>query len=366
MDSTAYVSDYSSKEKRFLRITFVTICSLFLLILAGGVVRSTGSGMGCPDWPKCFDHWVPPTEVSQLPADYQEKFVEKRVQKNQRFAKLLDALGQHALADQIRNDSSILKTEEFNVFNTYTEYVNRLMGALTGLFMLAMTIAAIPLLKNNRDVFWICFTSLVLVVFQAWLGSIVVSTNLVSWTITVHMVTALVILALVILAYSIVKYKHLEVARLSVRKLRIASMVAWLSLVLTGFQIVWGTEVREAVDYYSTFWNGTNRGAWLELTGFIFKLHRSFSILVIIIAVFITWYVHANFGAIKRLKRFANASILFLLVQLLTGIILANFDIPPVFQTLHLVSASFLVGAQVMLIIMINIYKRNISIELIS
>lgn len=38
----------------------------FLLIAIGGAVRATGSGLGCPGWPKCFDRWVPPLEYHAL------------------------------------------------------------------------------------------------------------------------------------------------------------------------------------------------------------------------------------------------------------------------------------------------------------
>jgi heme a synthase len=366
MNFSSYRSDYNKNEKRFIRISFITICSLFLLILAGGIVRSTGSGMGCPDWPKCFDQWVPPTEVSQLPENYREQYLEKRLHKNERFANLLEKLGDTETATALRNDDSIKATEEFNVANTYTEYINRLIGAITGFFMLLMLIYSIPLMKQHLRVFLLCIVILVLTLFQAWFGSIVVTTNLLAWTITVHMVLAIVILGLVIFTYSIVKYKYLESVKVSIPNLRVASLVTWISIVLTMLQIVWGTELRESIDFYADFWKGTNRGAWVELTGFIYKLHRSFSILLVLLTIYSTWYIRIHFGAIKRLRRFSSAAVLILIIQIATGIILANFALPQALQPVHLLLSTLLVGALVMQIIMINIYKRNIALDLIS
>lgn len=366
MNNSSYRSAYNKNEKRFIGISFITICSLFLLILAGGIVRSTGSGMGCPDWPKCFNQWVPPTDVSQLPENYREQYLEKRLHKNEHFAQLLEKFGYSETAQALRSDPSVNTTEEFNVVNTYTEYVNRLIGAITGFLMLLMLIFSIPLIKQHLRVFLLCIIILIATFFQAWFGSIVVTTNLVSWTITVHMVLALIILALVIYTYSVVKYKYLESVKVSIPNLRVASLITWISIALTLLQIIWGTELRETIDHYADFWKGTNRGAWVELSGFIFKLHRSFSIILVLLSIYTTWYMRIYFGAIKRLRRFSSAAIIILVLQVISGIILANFALPYGLQPVHLLLSSMLIGALVMQLIMIDIYKRNIALDLIS
>src|ERR1700761_5253562 len=113
---------FFSKGK-FRKINLLTIITLFVLILAGGIVRSSGSGMGCPDWPRCFNKWVPPTQASELPAGYQEIYVRKRLQKNERAAKIFAAIGLGDIAYKIQHDSSVFKAEGFNALKTYTEYI---------------------------------------------------------------------------------------------------------------------------------------------------------------------------------------------------------------------------------------------------
>src|ERR1700743_1669853 len=115
----------SGSKNTFLKITRLSIIFLFLVILAGGVVRSTGSGMGCPDWPKCFGGYIPPTSLADLPKDYKQQYIAGRVAKNQEFPKTLDIFGYSDLAQRIRKDKSILIPEEFNAGKTWTEYINR-------------------------------------------------------------------------------------------------------------------------------------------------------------------------------------------------------------------------------------------------
>src|SRR5580658_9964417 len=183
----------SASKIRFQKTNLITIILLFILILAGGIVRSTGSGMGCPDWPKCFGRYVPPVNAADLPKDYKQKYVEGRLEKNQKFAKTLDLFGFGDLARRIREDKSILVPEEFNAAKTWTEYLNRLVGAIAGVFLLFTAVFSFSYRNESKLIPFLSILNVLLVGFQGWLGSIVVSTNLVAWIVTVHMMLALAI-----------------------------------------------------------------------------------------------------------------------------------------------------------------------------
>src|SRR6185295_1965554 len=111
----------------FHRLTILALLAVYILILVGGIVRSTGSGMGCPDWPTCFGRFIPPTSVSQLPDDYKEQYAAYRNKKNEKFARYLSLIGLDNTAQQILSDKSILVEADFNPSKTWIEYFNRLV-----------------------------------------------------------------------------------------------------------------------------------------------------------------------------------------------------------------------------------------------
>ncbi|NJO01925.1 MAG: hypothetical protein HC880_09745 [Bacteroidia bacterium] len=133
----------------FRRLGISTLLFIYLLILAGGIVRSTGSGMGCPDWPKCFGQWIPPTEASELPTDYKDVYANQRRQKNLRLADYLDKIGFYNLSHQLRYDRSMYEEADFNVYKTWTEYINRLLGVLVGFLILLMAAFSLRFIRTD-------------------------------------------------------------------------------------------------------------------------------------------------------------------------------------------------------------------------
>jgi cytochrome c oxidase assembly protein subunit 15 len=336
---------------RFLKINLLTIILLFVLILAGGVVRSTGSGMGCPDWPKCFGQYVPPTSISELPVNYKQVYADKRLTKNQKFAKMLDIFGYSQLAVRIRNDRSILVPEEFNSARTWTEYINRLIGAITGIFLFLAAVYSFKYWKSNKSIVILSVLNLVLVGFQGWLGSIVVSTNLVAWIVTVHMLLALAILAISIATYHMAKVN----GRYKLSTKPFIAVVTLLVLALSILQITFGTEVREKIDAVASHLEGSYRDSWTSRAGEIFSQHRDMAMVVLILNVVLYALIRRTFNRHSIQQQLMSFTFLMLMLQIVTGIVLSYWALPPYAQAAHIVLASLVFGAQFYLLL--NLYS---------
>ena len=326
-------------SRSFVRFNWLALVLIYLIVVAGSFVRITGSGMGCPDWPKCFGQWVPPTETSELPSDYKEVFSEKREKKIQKFSKMLDAMGLTETADALRNDPELTKEEDFNASKTWTEYINRLLGFLAGNAMLAAFIW-ILLKYRKRKVVLLTGFNLVLMVIQAWFGSIVVASNLVPWTITVHMFLALVIIGLQLYLIRIISPSQREPINLT----KSSFYLIWACFGIVIYQMFLGTQVREAIDELTKM--GGGREARTDELGMQFYIHRSFSWLVLILLSIVA-YINER-GAKHTTLR---ATYIFLALELISGVLLANADMPGLLQTSHLIFATIIFGILTMVVI---------------
>lgn len=340
----------------FKRLSFITLVAVYFLILVGGIVRSTGSGMGCPDWPKCFGSYIPPTDVSELPDDYKAFYAEYRHQKNIRFANYLNFLGMKKKANQVVTDESILVEADFNVYKTWTEYINRLTGAIIGLLIFATLIGSISYWNEDRTVFYISLITFITVGFQGWVGSVVVSTNLMPWIITIHMILALVIvLQLIYINFRIRRNPDGDGTGLNPRL--IISLTV-LCLITMGVQIVLGTQVREAIDKVASELSFTLRDTWVSKTGISFLFHRSFSLLILVLHGLLLYAVLKNKQQTSFIKNIGKYVVLLILLEIFSGVIMAYFGIPPFIQPIHLLLSTLIFGVLYYMYLVI-VYSKN-------
>jgi heme a synthase len=310
----------TNQINRFYTIVFVTLVSIYLVILAGGIVRSTGSGMGCPHWPKCFDSYIPPLAESELPANYKEEYTVQ---------------GHPA---------------EFNVYKTWTEYVNRLIGAIAGLIVVFQSVFAIRFIKSKPKFFWLSFLLAILMGGQGLLGAKLVSSFLAPLLITLHMAVALIIMGILIWLFIAVKLErdssHTGSVGSSEVLPSIYTRMMWFFIVLTAIQIFLGTEVREEVDVISYALDYQFKETWIDRIGSVFIVHRSYSILLTILTVYFAFTLYQKRYLYPIAYRYIQVVCMIMAAEIVVGITMAYFAIPAWLQPLHLLFATILLSAQ--------------------
>ncbi len=356
----------NTKNFRFWGI--LTVLSIYLLILVGGVVRSTGAGMGCPDWPKCFGQWIPPTQASEIPANYKDFYANARLQKNIKIASYLDKIGFSELSVRIINDKSIYVEQDFNATKTWIEYLNRLLGALIGVFVFATLVTSIAYFKTDKRITLLAFGSFILVGIQGWIGSVVVSTNLLPGIISVHMFLAILIVFMLIYAVALatakVQYNNFYVEKISNRK--ILNLVLVGAMLMLFVQTFLGTQVRETIDIVAKQLGEGKRDSWMEQMGLTFYVHRSFSLLIFGVHAYLIYLLKKNKKhnlaqeghLIIHKKGFFNTSgnvlIGFIAIEIASGAAMAYLAIPAFLQPLHLVVAVLILGVQFFALLFVN------------
>lgn len=343
-----------NKLQFFIKFTLLTLGLLYILIAAGSIVRSTGSGMGCPDWPKCFGYLVPPTDISTL------TFTEGRAFEKGQMVIANDTLWvatAATIASKSIDRSIWIKYpkhdySKFNARHTWTEYINRLIGALTGLFVLGMLILAIRLKKQK-----IIIASLVVLLltgFQAWLGAKVVASNLAPLKITTHMAMAFVILLLIV--YILFSLKNIANKNTAINDqwLKKASLFLF---VFTFLQMIVGTQVRQDIDRFSHALADQPRQTWIDGLGLLFMGHKNMALILTI----------ATFWILRKMKQNGinvtfpfSALFAITLTEFIIGLALNFLGLPWFLQPAHLVLAGMILSIQFYMVMQLN-FKTSIK-----
>ena len=321
---------------RFRRLGTLTIFAVFFVILVGGIVRASGAGMGCPDWPTCFGQWVPPTHESQLPPNYHEIYADRGYENT-----------------------------DFNPVKTWTEYTNRLVGVTIGFLIFLTAWASRIYLKGDKAIFYLALSVFFLVGFQGWLGSAVVVSNLKPFMITLHMLLALFIVALLI--YAIDRSQKEFIAQIDSRQITAPFMtVLKIAMAMTLIQVAMGTQVREAVDYIAHEHSYIDRQYWRDSFPIIFYVHRSFSAIILFTNLWLCWRILKSVDKDNLLLKLAYALTGLIVTAIIAGISLDRLGVPPIAQPIHLLMANLIFGIQFFIYICLKYSSTNYNSQISS
>ena len=299
----------------FMRLALWTTALTYALILVGSLVRASGAGLGCPDWPRCFGSWIPPMSAEALPPQF--------------------------------------SAEQFNATLMWTEYLNRLLGVTVGFFILATVVSAWRHHRREAHILWPTVGALLLTGYEGWLGGRVVAHELAPWIVTAHLVVAIVIVQLLLYATAYAWYRRPqassgtssaalppeEAAHRRTLALTIAATIA-----VTYVQVALGTQVRGGVD--DGLDAGVAREVLLSTVGWWEGANRVLSLGVVsmtLLSLLVVWSRHTHELLVRR---WTHIVVGLAVAQTLLGAGLAYVALQPAPQVLHLSLASLLMGAQ--------------------
>jgi len=310
--------------KPLLRWMQAAMISLMVLIFAGAIVRATGSGLGCPDWPKCWACLIPPTSVEQVNFD---KIDIKR------FKAKAERAGRNP--DEITRESLHM---EFNPLHTWVEFINRLFALPMLLTTLVAFIMSLRIKRSGALVRSMTGLSLLTVLVNAWLGSRVVFSGLKPGVITAHL--ALAFLLMIFLVIGIVKARQI----LGHGRQPAGKGAFWSALAILLFLVIEGlagAQLREVTDELAKENYGADRAEWssqLHQMG-AYYFHRAFSWSVLVGVIIFIWSIKKARGSFTILE---GSMIFMVFALMIMGIILGHIGILPWIQVLHVGVAALL------------------------
>jgi cytochrome c oxidase assembly protein subunit 15 len=314
---------------RFQILATAALVSVLFLMFVGAVVRVTGAGMGCPDWPTCWGCLIPPTSVEQV--DFEKLPIERFRSKAERMGRDPSTITEESLR------------AEFNPRHVWTEFINRLCSLPVGFFSLATLIAAFWQRPARPLVFGMAFASLAIVLINAWMGARVVYSGLKPGVLTTHLALAMLLTGtLMYCAWRGTERPWRIVMHAEWRaKSRLAVVLLLIACIASG---ILGAQVREMTDELAKFHDKAPRETWIaELEqSWIYLAHRSLSWVVLGIAI-LAWMLtrrHRQGGAGMVEKVVLGIVI----AQMVLGVILSQIHIFSWVQVLHVGLAAVLLS----------------------
>ena len=264
---------------RFRALVAVTAMSGYLQVTLGGLVRVSGSGLGCPDWPTCYGKPYPPPTL-------------------------------HAII----------------------EYSHRANGAVFGLLVILTVLAGFWLYRGRRTpVTWLTVATLATVVGEGLLGWQVVANLLAPVLVLVHLAIALLILGLMVATYILAGSAPATVADRGFGRLAGAAAALTFVLLLTGSSVV-ATKADEVCKSWPLCGNGL---------AFDFGGAAAFAMLHRLTAGAVgVFLVYVLVAALSRQRLLAGLTLLLLAVQVALGALVATTAEVALWQGAHIAVAS--------------------------
>jgi heme A synthase len=269
-----------SAAAAFRPLAVVTATFAYFQIALGGVVRVSGSGLGCPDWPLCHGRPYPPANLQSI-----------------------------------------------------IEYSHRAVGTVTGVLIIATVVLAWVVYRHRRPaVAWLATASLVAVAAEGALGGIVVANELAPWLVLVHLGLAMIILGFLVATAVMAMAPSPGVDDPGFRRVAAFTAGATYLLLLTG-----STVVASGADKSCSSWPLCGGGFALDFGGVnaFTMLHRG---AVLIVGALLVYALVSALGK-PGLRGVAVATLVVFAVQVAVG---AAAAIRPIalFDGLHVALAT--------------------------
>ncbi len=293
--------------KSTLRSAILATIATYGLVFTGGLVRVSGAGLGCPDWPRCFGRWIPPTSVTQLPSN--------------------------------------MEPGQFNFTLAWIEYLNRLFGVLVGLLILVTALLALKHFRRAPRIYLPAVLAVLLVAYTGWQGGQVVEAGLEASQVSVHALLAILIACLMIYVSQQVYYQIKPDAGGGRDYPRSWQREAAAVGLLGFLQVILGTDVRSAVEFFQQSQPLAAGFTWLSQANWLNYLHVVLGLLIIAAGVSLSVRILTSGRQLSALTWQAAWAILLLAaLQGALGVLLLTLNTPPVLEILHLWSAALWMG----------------------